>query len=256
MESLPEKEIEIEKEPVFQRKGMAWKVAFAMMALLVILPNVNATVAFAMYEIPVIGRFFEVVTVVDYSYMDETHEAKIQIPEVIVQEADAEVVQKLNKESKKFVDQIIEEFEANLEEGSYQAVYVDYEVVCDSEKWFTLKLAVSEVVASSNQYFKYYHIDKVTGELVELDDLFTDDAYINAISENIREQMEEKNMDYWTEKADEDVKACYVIEPDQNFYFNENEDLVFVYDKYVVGPGSMGTPEFIIAKEIYMEYMK
>lgn len=266
LEHLPEKEVVIEKEPVFgrnTRKRYGWKAAFAMLAVFVILPNVNPTVAYAMYEIPLLGKLFEVVTVREYEYADETHEAEIKTPKIIVEEAEAESVDKLNEESQRLVDQIIEEFEKNLEEESYQGLYVDYEVLCDTEDWFTLKLSVSEVTASSDQYFKFYHIDKQSGKAVELCDLFQDKAYIDAISENIRiqmvKQMEESEDDtvvYWTETICEDENLFYEIEPNQNFYFNTQNELVIVFDKYVVGPGSMGCPEFIIPYEIYGEYLK
>lgn len=266
LEHLPEKEVVIEKEPVFgrnTRKRYGWKAAFAMLAVFVILPNVNPTVAYAMYEIPLLGKLFEVVTVREYEYADETHEAEIKTPKIIVEEAEAESVDKLNEESQRLVDQIIEEFEKNLEEESYQGLYVDYEVLCDTEDWFTLKLSVSEVTVSSDQYFKFYHIDKVTGQSVQLSDLFITDEYIEAISEEICRQMnaqmnasEDDTISYWTESEYEDVKACYVIDADQNFYFNEAGELVIVYDKYVVGPGSMGCPEFRVPQEIYGEYLK
>lgn len=266
LENLPEKEIKLEKEAVFRRnkgKSPAWKMAFAMLAMLVILPNVNPSVAFAMYEIPLLGKIFEVVTVRNYEYADKTHEAEIKTPEIVVKEMNSEGVDKINEENREFVKQIIDDFEANLEEGCYQAVYVDYEVVCDTEEWFTLKLAVSEVMASSNQYFKYYHIDKTTGELVRLSDLFEGDEYVECISENIRQQMikqmeacDDGSVTYWVEKTHEEVEPCYLIDADQNFYFNVDGALVIVYDKYTVGPGAIGCPEFVVTEENYREYLK
>ena len=46
------------------------------------------------------------------------------------------------------------------------------------------------------------------------------------------------------------------VSPDHNFYINNKGDLVIVFDKYEVGPGSMGTPEFIIEKEIINDILK
>ena len=40
------------------------------------------------------------------------------------------------------------------------------------------------------------------------------------------------------------------------FYFSENGNIVIVFDKYEVGAGSSGAPEFEINKEIYEKYMK
>ena len=37
--------------------------------------------------------------------------------------------------------------------------------------------------------------------------------------------------------------------PDQNFYINDENQLVIVFDEYEVAPGSMGTPEFVIPTE-------
>ena len=86
-----------------------------MLAALVILPNVNPSIAYAMYEIPLLGKLFEVVTVRNYEYVDETHEVAIKTPEIIVKEVESEGVDKLNEESRSFVDQIIEEFELDLQ---------------------------------------------------------------------------------------------------------------------------------------------
>jgi len=40
------------------------------------------------------------------------------------------------------------------------------------------------------------------------------------------------------------------IKTDQNFYINNNENIVIYFDMYVVGPGSSGSPEFIIPEEV------
>ena len=46
------------------------------------------------------------------------------------------------------------------------------------------------------------------------------------------------------------------IDNNQNFYFSENGNIVIVFDKYEVGPGSSGAPEFEIDKSIYERYLK
>ena len=74
--------------------------------------------------------------------------------------------------------------------------------------------------------------------------------------ENIKKQMAEQmekneNIIYWMYSDDKTFWGFYEIAPDQNFYFNENNDLVIVFNKYEVAPGSMGYPEFIIPLELY-----
>ena len=51
-------------------------------------------------------------------------------------------------------------------------------------------------------------------------------------------------------KDDADVGA------DHNFYWTDDGDLVIIFDKYEVGPGSMGTPEFTIEKEVIDKILK
>lgn len=41
-----------------------------------------------------------------------------------------------------------------------------------------------------------------------------------------------------------------------NYIFSENGNIVIVFDKYEVGPGSSGAPEFEIDKSIYERYLK
>ncbi|MBR7132114.1 MAG: DUF3298 domain-containing protein, partial [Clostridia bacterium] len=43
---------------------------------------------------------------------------------------------------------------------------------------------------------------------------------------------------------------------DHNFYWNENGDLVIIFDEYEVGPGSMGTPEFVIDRDVIKDILK
>ena len=46
------------------------------------------------------------------------------------------------------------------------------------------------------------------------------------------------------------------LDSDHNFYWNENGELVIVFDKYEVAPGAMGTPEFAIGKDIIENIVK
>ncbi len=66
---------------------------------------------------------------------------------------------------------------------------MDYEVVTNTEKWFTLKIRVHEAAGSSNTYYRFYHIDKVNGKIVELKDLFTSDGFAAVLADNLRKQM-------------------------------------------------------------------
>ena len=55
---------------------------------------------------------------------------------------------------------------------------------------------------------------------------------------------------YWT-KEESSYFKYEGITADQNFYFNNDGDLVIVFDKYQIALGSMGCPEFVIPKTLY-----
>lgn len=110
-------------------------------------------------------------------------------------------------------------------------------------------------MAGTNSYIKIYHIDKQSGKIVTLRDIFEEGAdYITPISENIKSQMKERMAQdeeqyYW---LDEDTEAWNFenISPEANFYVNQKGKLTLVFDKYEVAPGYMGVVEFTIPTEI------
>ncbi len=85
--------------------------------------------------------------------------------------------------------------------------------------------------------------------------------YIAKLSENIAEQMKERNREigeevYWINNTDIPAWNFIQIAENQNFYFNNDGNLVIVFDEYQVAPGYMGNPEFIIPANIYESGLK
>ena len=148
------------------------------------------------------------------------------------------------------MDQFYEDTDYGNNEN-HLAVQVDYDVITNTDSWFTLRLCATETAASSNMYYKYYHIDKSTDEIVTFSDLYgEDDAQKAQIKEDIIGQMEEQmkaddQKVYWISLVKEDI-SFNSEEEGWNFYFAENGELHIVFDKYVVGPGQMGCPDFAV----------
>lgn len=153
-------------------------------------------------------------------------------------------------------NRLIARFEEQVEAGeSYSGIYMDYEVVMDTDTWFTLKINVSEIAGSGTQYQYYYHIDKTTGEIASLRDLFQENAdYVTPISRNIKKQMQEvmaadESKIYWIDSEDEMGFQFEAIKEDQNFYLNDAGQIVICFDEYEVAPGYMGLVEFAVDDE-------
>lgn len=266
-------------------RTVGWAAAAAAL-MLVIVPNVSANAAYAMERIPILGSVIRVVTIWNYVYESEDYSAdieKVQLEQgggaendltegsaaedgraenTLTEDNGAAAdrmdgsIQTINESIEEMTDRLIARFEEQMEQGAgHGSIYADHEVVTDTDTWFTLRIDVTEIAGSGYQYQYYYHIDKTTGEIATLKNLFKEGAdYITPISENIKEQMrEEMQADeskiYWIDSEDEIVEQFEAIKEDQNFYLNEAGQIVICFDEYEVAPGYMGLVEFAVDEE-------
>ena len=254
-----------EKKPVKKQIRILPRIAASaacfVFIILFLLPNVSVTYAQALEQLPVIGDLVRVVTIRNYYYDDNHWKMDINIPQI--ESEDSKSVDYINKDVSELTTALINRFYEDLEingNKGYGSLNVDYEVVTNTDSWFTLKLTVCQTAASSNTYFKFYHIDKNQGKIVELGDLFNTDKFSDSLVAEIKKQMQEQmandeNISYWINTSGIGEEFA-TVSADDNFYWNENGDLVIIFDKYEVGPGSMGTPEFVIDKGVIRDILK
>ena len=246
---------EFNKKPTFR---ITFKFASAMIVLvLLILPNISNDISYAMQGIPVVGNIVKVITIRRYFDKEGNSELDIEIP---VLENEDKTSQIVNDDVNKLTQRIIDMYNEEKDPENHLSVKLESEVLENSENWFTLKLALSEVRAGSNIRYKIYHVDKKKDKIMKLSDLFIDDSIKTCISDEIKRQMisrmeNDENETYWVDNeiADFNFKT---IEKNQEFYFSKDGNIVIVFDKYEVAPGAMGAPEFEIDKEIYKEFLK
>lgn len=261
LDSLPEKEAKPKLRILHTTtRRFISTAACILFVMLVLLPNLSVTYAHAIENIPIIGDLVEIFTIRNYFYSDDRHELDAEVPEVN-DPSNEQVSDLINKDVNELTSAVIQKFYDDLEishDTGYGSIYIDYETVTNTDEWFTLKLTVSEVQASSNTYFKFYHIDRTNGTYVTFGDLIDSEDF-GAIEQIIREQMEaemaaDPDVVYWTEdtKLGQSITA---LSTDQNFYFDDAGNLVIVYNKYEVSPGSMGCPEIVIGKEKFEKYL-
>ena len=278
------------------RRRSAWTAVAAAAVLMIALPNTNMQIAHAMENIPLLGGFFRLVTVRQYNYSDENHDAEVELAQInygedagegasvgevaaapegtaagsvegVGQEAavanlSEDGVEAVNQNMEATVEELIRQFEDTLSEEGYHGLHVSQEVVTDNERYYTVKLSVLETEASGYEHNQFYTIDKQTGNVVKLEDLFAEGSdYISAISENIKTQMKEQmaadeGVIYFLDNEDMPEFNFQGITEQTNFYFNEKDELVIAFDEYEVAPGYMGAPEFVIPQEVTAAILK
>lgn len=261
----------------------ALKSAAAVAAAFIILPNTSANVAYAMGQMPVIGKLVEVVTFREYHYEDERHsaEVKVQTPvvsdiqtvsgedqnEESVPQAPVETLKKtteeISAEIEEITEKIIAEFKEGLkEEEGYQSLVVDSEVISTTDSYFTLKLICYQGAGSGAEWNYFYTIDLASGERMALKDLFIEGAdYITPISENIKQQMKEQmaadeNVKYWLDDEEVPEWNFKEITDETSFYINTDNDVVIAFNEGDVAPMYMGCVEFVIDKTVLSDIRK
>ena len=102
----------------------------------------------------------------------------------------------------------------------------------------------------------------MNGKSVVLNDLFVENSdYIKRISDEIKQQMRQQmqtdeGMVYWIDQTDFPDDNFEQISEIEDFYWNEKNELVIVFDEYQVAPGYMGCPEFVISENVVNEILK
>lgn len=238
-----------------RRRPARWTgwAAAAVLALCVLLPNASPSAAAALEEVPFLGALVRIVTFRHETYAHGNCTADVETPVLDGSEA-AETV---SEEVAAYTKELMEQFRADCDDigESYQSLDVSSTVMTDTDTWFTLRVDALEVGASGYEFSRFYHIDKITGQTVTLADLFRPDAdYVSVLSEEVLRQMEEQmqqdnTLAYFPEKFTG-------IDPQQNFYWNTDGELVLVFDEYTIAAGFMGMPEFVIKEETYQNLLK
>lgn len=157
-----------------------------------------------------------------------------------------------------YTRQIVERFEEeNAREGG-RLELIGYEVVTDSDEWFTLIIYANESGdAEYTERRRYYNVDKRQDVVMSLGELYNGRDYVTIISDEIISQMEAGR----TQKAEEETAAQETedataervftrIDENQNYYFNEDGNLVIVLDGRQINAAADGHSEYVIAAEL------
>jgi hypothetical protein len=254
-------EKESNKMRLFKNRKLA--VTFTAAALLLSFTttlNVNPAFAQSMSEVPFVGKIANVLTFVDHSYETEDISGDIKIVK-IENLTDAKFEEKINSIIKEKTDMAIEKGNENIAEykeaflatgGTEESfserdnkVKVDYTAFTKTDDTLSFMVYSYNSVAASTAEYDYYNIDLKLNKEISLSDLVGND-FVNVITESIKndfaEQLKNEEISLFEGVGQDDWK----IREDIDFYIDENENVVVVFDKYEIAAGANGRLEYVI----------
>lgn len=233
-----------------------------------ILPNVSEKSAYALQSIPGLGRYFQLITIRKYSFHDGSHSAEVQTPYLAVgaeeaksdsawKEAKSDSAEKINADIAKITDELIQEFKEELTKSEYKNLDVHSEVILNSEEYYVLSLSVLQEEGDSHTLNHYYTVDKHSGELLTLSELFPYTAnYKEILTEEVKKQIKEHNRiseDKYFVQDGEDEEGFREVTDEQSFYINADKHLVLVFPEGEIAPMSMGEIQLIMPESIWQD---
>lgn len=166
---------------------------------------------------------------------------ELEVPAVIndAEPADGVSVQSLAVSAEEYTSALVERFSQEIKREGTDLSDIHYEVITDSEEWFTLAVYAQETDEDGGEVCKYYNVDRQQDAVVTLDDLYGEIDYQSIIRNEILREMqatadsEKAVAGLPGEKWEDSIPQ---IQEDQNYYFNEDGDLVIRFE--IVGTDS------------------
>ena len=247
----------------------------ACFCLLFLLPNLSKETAYALQSIPGIGSYFQLITFRKYSFEDGNHKAEVVVPKLEQGSEESEIRNngetgnKANasqgkeagsvaaKESEKAnsAQELIAAFKQESQSSEYKNLSVSSQVILDSENYYVLALSALQQEGDSFTQSHYYTMDKHSGKLLQLSDLFPEGTdYQKILSEEVVSQMKAHNQkgDYpYFIQDGEDDQGFTEVKKDQSFYINGEGKLVLVFPQGEVAPMAQGEQQFVMPDRIW-----
>ena len=173
-------------------------------------------------------------------------------------------IDEMNRQMEEYIEKVKEEFlyYFSRKYHGYVASDTGYNILRNDEKLLSIQFYTTINMGGSGEYSRCFTLDKTSGTVLKLADLFTEESdYVEVISSDILRQMKEQVMageaDYFIPGGIWSDEECFKeIEEDQNFYIDENNKLVIIFEEYEVAPGSAGIPQFTVEPEILREILR
>ena len=280
-----EKEMERKKIKKFPIRYFSSAVA-ACFCLLLLLPNLSKETAYALQSIPGIGSYFQLITFRKYSFEDGNHKAEVVVPKLaqgkdekgtadkgqsverenLSQGGEAgslaakeseksNSAQEINFDIEKKTDELIAQFKQEMQDSEFKNLSVSSQVILDSKDYYVLALSALQQEGDSFTQNHYYTMNKHSGKLLQLSELFPENAdYQKLLSNEVISQMKAHNQKgeypYFIQDGEDD-QGFMEVEKNQSFYINGEGKLVLVFPQGEVAPMAQGEQQFIMPESIW-----
>lgn len=241
----------------------------ALMLLAVCLLNFLPGTMEAAAAVPVLGNVVRILDIRTYRSFFQWGSSglEVDLPQVSAPDQAPELpagADELDWQMEKYVERIKDEFlhRFSRKYRGYVASDTGYNVLCNDEHLLSIQFYTTINMGGSGTYSRCFTLDKSSWTVLQLSDLFTEGSdYAGVLSAEILRQMEEQvaagQAVYFIPGGIFSDEECFqAIDPDQNFYIDENGRLVIVFDEYEVAPGSAGMPQFTIGPETLQEILR
>ncbi len=223
--------------------------------------NMSPVFANEAEQLPVIGGLARILTFRTYEAEKDDIAVSVEIPtieriaeetKVTVDAINREILARCNQYAQEAVQRAEEYRTAFLETGGTPEewekhninITVGYEIKQHGSDYLSFVVRGSESWTNACNESRYYNLDIETGEIVTLKELLGSD-YIELVNRSIREQIDERRRAGETFFSAEEGGFSGISE-EANFYINENNRPVIVFEKYEITSGSAGEVEFEI----------
>lgn len=228
--------------------------AALVLALLFSAAATDAAAAARLSQVPVLGDVIRIIPARRYQTAGGNTQAQIDTLRIHGL-ADAALEQQLNEKFAAYADQLIAGYETDVAamgaEG-HESVTSSLGEVTQTDRILAVQIITDVATGSCTESLRWYNIDKQTGRLLSLADLFAPGAdYVTALSDDLRAQMQaalarDANAGYFL-KSDNDPGGFDRIAADQQFTIDKNGRLVLVFDEATVAVASMGPVAFTVS---------
>jgi len=231
-----------------------FSTAAACFALLMAALNLSAPVAAAAAEIPIMGGLFEVLTIRNFSDVNDDRAVEVNQPAIIgnsfAERINQEIQLRVDAKIKEGEDVVARTKEAFLATGGTEeqwrkrdtTVSVDYEIKSQTDT--TVSFVIDSYVSVASAYHEqfYYNLDLSAEKELTLADVLGE-HWVEICNESIRRQMAGSADP--SVYFDESMGGFATVDEDTSFYIDADGNAVVVFPRGAVAIGAMGIVEFV-----------